>query len=179
MYSNAPAIHIGYSRWGKWEYPIKMSEPSISENLFAQFLYWVLPFQKASFFGVPRIAFCYQRTAFAYVLLCDKVVSLIRLSGCPWWMQLPDSYYINKDTLGCPWAVLLLPPMLQIWGVRTASGTTGTTWGVLVKLLDMLVLCMTRTTGQPVCIHLLYSLTHHRRPRAPGTYINHKKRPAA
>ena len=82
-------------------------------------------------------------------------------------MQLLDSYFINKDTLGCPWAVLLLPPILQIWGVRTASGTTGTTWGVLVKLLDMLMLCMTRTTGQPVCIHLLYSLTHHRRPRAP------------
>jgi hypothetical protein len=78
--TNFEKLRNGYSRWKKWKYPIKMSEPCISENPFAQFFYWVLPSQKVSFPTFPKVTFCSQRVAFAYIFPCNKVFALL---GCP------------------------------------------------------------------------------------------------
>ena len=83
--ANAPAMQIGYSHWENWKYSIKMSEPSISKNLFVHFRKTLCPISKRPFWAARKLTFCYRIGAVAYTLLHASVTDTHRYptdTGC-------------------------------------------------------------------------------------------------
>ena len=75
---NAPAILIGYSRWKKWKYPIKMSDKGFFKNLFVHYRKTLCLIWKRTFSAARKMTFWYWIRIIAYTLLRVSVTDTHR-----------------------------------------------------------------------------------------------------
>ena len=101
--ANAPAIRIEYSHWKDWKYSIKMSEPSISKNLFVHFWKTLCPISKRPFSSSWKLTFCYCIGAVAYTLLHASVTDTLPTLGIGRYLQYNQRYTPNHRHLSLKW----------------------------------------------------------------------------
>ena len=121
--ANAPAIRIGYSHWKDWKYSIKMSEPSISKNLFVHFRKTLCLIWKRPFWACWKMTFCYWIGEVAYTLLHASVTDTLPTQGIGHYLQYNQWLILSYRHLSLKWGNTFFTRMTDFYCQQNLNRT--------------------------------------------------------